>query len=103
MLSASATILYSHYTGDVSTAISLGSYIVTCLALLLALVAAGDYVGLQKPGDAINFDYDSTSGDFAMATGKELTGKLDANARDSLRKSIRKGERSRRGRGKERE
>lgn len=37
------------------------------------MVAVGDYVGLQNPGDAINFDYDSTSGEFATATGKNLT------------------------------
>jgi hypothetical protein len=87
----------------VSTAISLASYIVTCLALLLALVAAGDYVGLQKPGDAINFDYDSTNGDFGMATGRELTDKLDPDMKDRLRRSMRKGERRRKRSGEESE
>ena len=80
-----------------STAISLASYIVTCLALLLALVAAGDYVGLQNLGEAVNFDYNSTNGDFDMATGKDLMEKLDANVRDKLSRSMRKGARRRRG------
>jgi hypothetical protein len=99
-LSASSAIVYSHYTDDASTAISLASYIVTCLALLLALVAAGDYVGLQKPGDGVNFDYNSTNGDFDMVTGKELQEKLDASAQDRLKKSRREAEqRKKRDRG----
>jgi len=91
-LSASAAVLYHHYTSDAATAISLASYIVTCLALLLALVAAGDYVGLQKLQDAVNFDYNSNSGDFDLATGKELQEKLDPNALDKLKESMRRAE-----------
>jgi hypothetical protein len=92
VLSACTAVLYCELTSDVSTAISLASYVVTCLALMLALVAAGDYVGLQKPQSGVNFDYNSNSGDFDMATGKELEEKLDQNARDKLKKSRRKAE-----------
>jgi hypothetical protein len=91
-LSACAAILYHQHTKDVSTAITLASYIVTCLALVLALVAAGDYVGLQKLQDAVNFDYNSDSGDFDLATGKELQEKLDPNALDKLKESRRRAE-----------
>jgi len=62
VLSASAAVLYHEFTNDISTAVSLATYIVTCFALMLALVAAGDYVGLKKPQSEPNFDYNSNSG-----------------------------------------
>lgn len=74
LLSVGAGVLYGVLRKDVSTAVTLASYIVTCLALLLALIAAGDFVGLQKPTGEVNFEFDSRTGDFDEATGEGLDG-----------------------------
>lgn len=71
VLSASALIVYHEFTNDIATAVSLATYIVTCFALMLALVAVGDYVGLKKPQGEANFEYNSSSGELNLVTGEE--------------------------------
>lgn len=48
---------YAVLTGDAGTGLSIASYVLTVLALVLALVAAGDWLGLKKP-DSFAFAYD---------------------------------------------
>jgi hypothetical protein len=93
-VSTGAGVVYGLLRMDISTAVSLASYIVTCLALLLALIAAGDYVGLQKPPSEVNFDYNSNTGDFYEATGEGLKDGLGQNAKERLQASLQR-ERSR--------
>lgn len=42
---------------DPGTGLSIASYILTCLSLILAVVVAGEWLGLRKP-DAFSFAYD---------------------------------------------
>jgi Mg2+/Co2+ transporter CorB len=42
---------------DISTGLSIATYILTCLSLMLALAAAGQWFGLSKP-DSFSFAYD---------------------------------------------
>jgi hypothetical protein len=42
---------------DVPTGLSMATYILTCLSLMVALVAAGQWLGLKKP-DSFSFTYD---------------------------------------------
>jgi hypothetical protein len=93
-LSAAAAVIYYHFKHDASTAISLGSYIVTCLALVLGLVAAGEYVGLQKPASGLNFDYNSKSGDFDFAEGEAMRD-LHPGEKERLGRSIGREEKRR--------
>ena len=64
-LSFSLVLLASTCTGvsyallrdDAATGITLATYILTCLTLALGLLAAGEFIGLDKP-DAFAFVYD---------------------------------------------
>ncbi|RFU30732.1 hypothetical protein B7463_g5606, partial [Scytalidium lignicola] len=56
VLGTVAGVIYSVVTADAATGISIASYIVTCLSLILALVAAGQWLGLSKP-DSFSFAY----------------------------------------------
>jgi hypothetical protein len=56
---------------DVSAGIGIAAYITGCLALFLALMGAGSFMGLERP--------DSYSWAYGTATGKEAweTAKID--------------------------
>jgi hypothetical protein len=41
---------------DPATGLSIASFVLTCLSLILALVAAGQWLGLSKP-DSFSFAY----------------------------------------------
>lgn len=50
-------VLYAVFQHDIPTGISLATYLLTVLTLILALLSAGDFIGLAKP-DAFSFAYD---------------------------------------------
>ncbi|KAH8802518.1 hypothetical protein F5884DRAFT_473796 [Xylogone sp. PMI_703] len=57
ILCTGAGIAYAVISKDIATGISLGGYMVACLALILALVSAGEFIGLQRP-DSYSWAYD---------------------------------------------
>jgi len=57
LISTGAGVAYAVVRSDPSTGLSIASYILTCLSLILAVVAAGEWLGLTKP-DAFSFAYD---------------------------------------------
>ena len=57
VISTGAGVLYAVLRSDTSTGLSIASYILTCLSLILAVVAAGQWLGITKP-DAFSFAYD---------------------------------------------
>jgi hypothetical protein len=60
-ISAGAIGVYNHYTGDIGTAVSIGSYILTASAAVLAFIAIADWVGFSKP-DPSTYVYDIETG-----------------------------------------
>jgi hypothetical protein len=52
-----AGVLYAFFQHDIPTGISLAGYLLTVCSLILAIVSAGDFIGLAKP-DAFSFAYD---------------------------------------------
>ena len=50
-------MVYAVVKGDVSTGLSIATYVLTCLSLTLALFAVGEWLGLKKP-DSFSFAYD---------------------------------------------
>jgi hypothetical protein len=88
-----ATVLYSHYTQDTSSALALGSYIVTCLALLLALFAVGDYIGLHKTNEDSGFEYNSKEGEFRTLKGKSFRKQVDTRTMEKIKASLERGDR----------
>ena len=57
LISTGAGVAYAVVRSDPGTGLSIASYILTCLSLILAVVAAGEWLGLGKP-DAFSFAYD---------------------------------------------
>jgi Mg2+/Co2+ transporter CorB len=57
LISAGARIAYAIVRSDTGIGLSIASYILTCLSLIFAVVAAGEWLGLGKP-DAFSFAYD---------------------------------------------
>ncbi|KAJ9625998.1 hypothetical protein H2204_010297 [Knufia peltigerae] len=57
LVSTAAGVVYSVLKSDPGTGLSIASYILTCLSLILAVVVAGEWLGLRKP-DAFSFAYD---------------------------------------------
>jgi hypothetical protein len=49
--------VYAVLKDDTSTGLTIASYVLTCLSLILAFVAAGEWLGLKKP-DSFSFAYD---------------------------------------------
>jgi hypothetical protein len=88
-----AIVLYHHYTQDTSSALALGSYIVTCLALLLALFAVGDYIGLHKTNEDSGFEYNSKEGEFKTLKGKSFRKQVDIRTMEKIRASLERGDR----------
>lgn len=91
-LSAAATVLYHHYTQDAGAALTLGSYIVTCLALLLAIFAVGDYIGFHKPEGDDAYEYDSKDGEFMMEKGKSFKTQVDSRTMKKIDASLERNE-----------
>ena len=48
---------YAVVKDDTSTGLSISTYVLTCLSLIVAVVAAGQWLGLTKP-DSFSFAYD---------------------------------------------
>ena len=48
---------YAILKADTSTGLSISSYVLTCLSLILVVVTAGQWLGLTKP-DSFSFAYD---------------------------------------------
>ena len=67
-------------TKDVGTGLSLASYLVACMALALALLALGEFLGLERP-DSYAFAYDEVTGQKA----EEDTGKAARNLGEKTR------------------
>jgi hypothetical protein len=59
--------VYAVLKGDTSTGLSIASYVLTCLSLTLALVAAGQWLGLKKP-NSFSFAYDVETNQMLSAT-----------------------------------
>ncbi|KIW18089.1 hypothetical protein PV08_02376 [Exophiala spinifera] len=57
LVSTAAGVVYSVVKSDPGTGLSIASYILACLSLILAVVVAGEWLGLRKP-DAFSFAYD---------------------------------------------
>ncbi|KAF7507350.1 hypothetical protein GJ744_010667 [Endocarpon pusillum] len=57
LVSAGVGAAYAVVRSDPSTGIAIASFVLTCLSLILALVAAGQWLGLSKP-DSFSFAYD---------------------------------------------
>ena len=57
VVSTGAGVLYAVLKSDAGTGLSIASYILTCLSLILAVVAAGEWLGISKP-DSFSFAYD---------------------------------------------
>jgi hypothetical protein len=58
-------------TKDVGTGLSLASFFITCIALALALLALGEFLGLERP-DSFSFAYDEVGNTKVEEdTGKE--------------------------------
>lgn len=57
LISAGAGTAYAVVRSDPGTGLSMASFMLTCLSLTLALVAAGQWLGLSKP-DSFSFAYD---------------------------------------------
>jgi hypothetical protein len=53
----------------VSAGIEIAAYITGCLALFLALIGAGSFMGLETP-DSYSWAYDTTTGKEAWETAK---------------------------------
>jgi hypothetical protein len=54
-------------TKDVGTDLSLAGFVITCIALALALLALGEFLGLERP-DSLSFAYDEV-GDTKVQEG----------------------------------
>jgi hypothetical protein len=50
-------VAYAVVKADTSTGVAISSYVLACLSLILAVVAAGQWLGLTKP-DSFSFAYD---------------------------------------------
>jgi hypothetical protein len=55
-ISTGSGTAYSVVKSDPATGLSIATYVLTCLSLILALVAAGQWLGLSKPG-SFSFAY----------------------------------------------
>lgn len=80
--------MYHHYTKDASSAFTLASYIVTRLALFLALIAAGYYIGLHKPKSDDEYEYDSTYGELEYVKGETFMKQLDTRLKEKIMASL---------------
>jgi hypothetical protein len=49
LLSASGGLVYSFLRHDFGAGFSIASYTIACLALVLALLAASDFIGIETP------------------------------------------------------
>jgi hypothetical protein len=51
-LSAMSIAIYAHeIPDDIATAVGVGSYVATCLSIVIAFLAAGAYIGATMPED----------------------------------------------------
>jgi hypothetical protein len=50
-------VVYAVVKADTATGLAISSYVLTCLSLILAVVAAGQWLGLTEP-DSFSFAYD---------------------------------------------
>lgn len=50
-------MVYAVVKADTSTGLTISTYVLTCLSLIVAVVAAGQWLGLTKP-DSFSFAYD---------------------------------------------
>lgn len=57
LVSAAGGVVYAVVKHDAPTGISISSYVLTALALIVAVVGAGEWLGLTKP-DSFSFVYD---------------------------------------------
>ena len=57
LVSTAGGVVYAVLKADTSTGLSIATYVLTCMSLALALVAAGQWFGLKKP-DSFSFAYD---------------------------------------------
>ncbi len=57
LISTGAGVIYAVVKSDPGTGLSISSYILTFLSLILAVVVAGEWLGLTKP-DSFSFAYD---------------------------------------------
>lgn len=62
-----AGVLYAVFANDKAGGISLASYFLACLALVLALYSAGEFIGIERP-DSFSWAYDTPSGNYAFET-----------------------------------
>ena len=70
VISTGGGTAYAVVCSDPSTGLSIATYVLTCLSLILALVAAGQWVGLSKP-DAFSFAYSVERNQIIGATNVE--------------------------------
>lgn len=56
ILSTGTGVSYALIRSDISNGISISSYLLTCFSLILAVFAAGEWVGLPQP-DSFAFAY----------------------------------------------
>jgi hypothetical protein len=72
-ISTASGITYAVVKNDWSTGCELSSYLVGCGALMLALLSAGDFIGLKRP-DAFSYAYDTVTNSevFSQYEKKEL-------------------------------
>jgi hypothetical protein len=57
LASTAGGVVYAVVKADTSTGLTISSYVLACLSLILAVVAAGQWLGLTKP-DSFSFAYD---------------------------------------------
>ena len=69
-------------TKDVGTDLSLAGFVITCIALALALLALGEFLGLERP-DSLSFAYDEV-GDTKVQEGAGKEARKES-MRDSRR------------------
>lgn len=57
LISTAAGVVYAVVLSDAGTGLSISSYVLACLSLILAVIVAGEWIGLTKP-DSFSFAYD---------------------------------------------
>ena len=67
LISTAGGAAYAVLHNDVGTGVSIASYVLACLSLILGLVAVGEWIGLSKP-NSFSFAYDVENNQVLGAT-----------------------------------
>jgi membrane protease YdiL (CAAX protease family) len=67
LVSTGGGVVYALLRKDLPTGIAIATYVLTCLSLAVALIAAGQWFGLKKP-NSFSFAYDVETNQVLSAT-----------------------------------